>query len=181
MHRVPLTTPVRLTAATLLAALIVSACGSSAQHKGGQTPYGPKSSPYAMSKCFRANGVSNFPDPSAGPSGSVGFNGVGFGSDGLIVDGTRFSGPAVRSAMKACSEFLPSGPPPKMSEAQKQKVLAFAQCMRTHGVPDFPDPTFNNSGPSSVGPQLDPRSPAFRNAAKQCGGGNGIEIAIPGP
>ena len=30
---------------------------------------------------------------------------------------------------------------PESSASTQQKMLAYAQCMRTHGVPNFPDPT----------------------------------------
>jgi len=67
-----------------------------------------------------------------------------------------------------------------MSESQKLRALAFAKCMRGHGVPNFPDPTL---GPSTgagaalalrgmvfaFSGGLDPRSPAFRQAAAACG------------
>jgi hypothetical protein len=167
------TTQALLAATVIVAALALAACGSSSKHTGGETPYGPKSSPYAMSKCFRENGVSGFPDPSAGPSGGVGFNGVGFGSNGsIVVDGKLFNGPVVRAADKACRAFLPSGPPPKLSASQEHQMLAMAECMRTHGVPNFPDPTFANGQPTGSGPKIDPNAPAFIAAAKHCGGGN---------
>ena len=154
------TTQARMTATVIVAALSLAACGSSAKHNANLTPYGPKSSPYAMSKCFRENGVSGFPDPSAGPGGSVGFNGVMFSSDGsMVVDGTKFAGPVLRAAEKACRE------------SQERQAVAMAQCMRTHGVPNFPDPTFANGEPTGSGPQIDPNSPAFAQAAKHCGGG----------
>ena len=161
-----------MTVAVIVTALTLAACGSSAKHNGNQTPYGPKSSPYAMSKCFRENGASNFPDPSAGPGGSVGFNGILFSTDGsMVVYGTKFAGPAFQAAEKACREFLPSGPPPKLSASQEHQAVAMAECMRTHGVPSFPDPTFANGEPMGSGPQVNPNSPAFAQAAKHCGGG----------
>lgn len=45
-------------------------------------------------------------------------------------------------------------------------ALAFAQCMRAHGIPGFPDPSggqFNLTG-------INQNSPQFRNAARICGG-----------
>ncbi len=41
--------------------------------------------------------------------------------------------------------------------------LAFARCMRAHGVPDFPDP---NGQPGQLGPGsgIDPNSPQFQSA-----------------
>ena len=166
----------------IVAALSLGACGSSTRHPGGETPYGPKSSPYAMSKCFRENGASNFPDPSAGPGGGVGFNGILFSSDGsMVVDGTKFAGPAFQAAEKACREFLPSGPPPKLSASQERQAVAMAECMRTHGVPSFSDPSFADGRPTGPGRQVNPNSPAFIQAAKHCAGGHGGGRIIIGP
>ncbi|HEY5430942.1 MAG TPA: hypothetical protein VIK04_17635 [Solirubrobacteraceae bacterium] len=49
-------------------------------------------------------------------------------------------------------------------------AIRFAQCMRTHGVPSYPDPVFPSTGgvEISVG-SVDPQSPAFTAAAKVCG------------
>ena len=55
-------------------------------------------------------------------------------------------------------------------------MLAFAACMRTHGVPDFPDPNFSGggtfSGTSGSGnePPADmrPDSPQFQTAYQAC-------------
>jgi hypothetical protein len=157
------------------AALALAACGSSTSHHGNSTPYGPASSPVAMSKCMRANGLTNFPDPSAGPSGSVGFAGIATspGEASLTVDGITFAGPALKTAEKACRVFLPpSGPLPKPSASQLRVALAFARCMRSHGVPNFPDPTFSSTPPQGL-KRFDPNSPAFQNAIKVCGGPNG--------
>jgi hypothetical protein len=127
-----------------------------------------------MSKCFRANGVSNFPDASAGPGGGVGFSGILVTDNGgLVVDGITFAGPAFRSAERKCREFLsPSGPPPRITESQKLKMLAFAHCMRAHGAPQFPDPTFQAGPGKALPPGLNPQSPSFRQAAAACGKGS---------
>ena len=49
--------------------------------------------------------------------------------------------------------------------------LAYSRCMRSHGVPDFPDP--NRHGylviRGSPGSDLDPSSPALQSAGKACG------------
>jgi hypothetical protein len=42
--------------------------------------------------------------------------------------------------------------------------------MRDHGLPDFPDPTFNGGQRSlDLGSELNPTSPAFKRAATACG------------
>lgn len=58
-------------------------------------------------------------------------------------------------------------------------ALKFARCMRTHGVPNFPDPSTAGGGIKiQLGSGLKPFSPAFQAAQKACrrllpGGGPG--------
>jgi hypothetical protein len=78
-----------------------------------------------------------------------------------------------------------SGAPAAVGTAKDAaSPLAHAECMRSHGVPDFPDP-----GPIhidvSAHPDLDPTSPTFVAAQKECvslepGGttGNGVTPAM---
>ena len=49
-------------------------------------------------------------------------------------------------------------------------ALAFAQCMRTHGEPNFPDPTTSNNGNDIFGnlAGLNVNSPQFQNAGRTC-------------
>jgi hypothetical protein len=176
-HHVSPTTVLAAGAIALGCALTLTACGGSGTKTitgGTGTVATGNASPIAMSKCFRAHGVTNFPDPTQGPGG-LGFNGVGFGEAGLVVDGKTFDGTVVSAAMKACKQFLPGGggPPPQLTPAQKNKVLAQAACMRTHGVPNFPDPNFSGGGVGvkiANGSGINPQSPAFQTAAKACGG-----------
>ena len=165
--------------------LAVAACGgSSTKPRSASSPYGPKSSPAAMSRCMRANGLSNFPDPRSGPDGGgVGFPG-GFiitSSDSIDVMGTPFSGPAVVHAEKACKEYMPpSGPAPTISASQKAAMIANARCMRKHGVPNFPDPTFSGNHINIGDGGANPDSPAFKQAAAACGGLGSAAIRIRG-
>ncbi len=62
-------------------------------------------------------------------------------------------------------------------EAARQ-FLAFSQCMRTHGVPKFPDPSSGGGIQLSAASGINPASPAFRAAQHRCqkllpGGGPG--------
>lgn len=163
--------PAALVAA--VACTAVTACGGGGTVTGVGTAATGKSSPYALSKCMRAHGISNFPDPTVSPGGGAGLTiSRSIGSAALTVDGISFSGPAFEAASKACKEYLPGGggPPPPMTAAQKRRLLAMAQCMRTHGVPTFPDPTFSGGGARLRPLGVDPRSPAFQHAAAACGG-----------
>jgi hypothetical protein len=56
--------------------------------------------------------------------------------------------------------------------------IKFADCMRSHGVPNFPDPGSGGGIQFNAGSGIDPQSPAFRAAQNACfrllpGGGPG--------
>jgi hypothetical protein len=58
------------------------------------------------------------------------------------------------------------------------RFLAFSQCMRSHGVPNFPDPSSGGGLSINIGAGLNPASPAFKTAQSACskllpGGGPG--------
>lgn len=155
----------------------IAACGGSGTTQNPTvSKYGPRSSPFALSKCMRDNGVSSFPDPSSGPGGE-GFPGglLSTGIGTLVVDGVTIAGPAAKAAEQVCKIYLPpSGPPPQLSAARRAQMLAFARCMRAHGVPNFPDPTFGSGGgPVQAGSAkvaINQQSPAVIRAAQDCGG-----------
>jgi len=119
-----------------------------------------------FSACMRAHGVRNFPDP-----GSQGAINIGPSS------GIDPSSPTFQAAQSACRKLLPNGgqPSPQQVAKMQHQALAFSACMRSHGLPDFPDPTFTGNrirmairgGPGS---DLNPQSPAFQAAQKACQG-----------
>ena len=58
-------------------------------------------------------------------------------------------------------------------QSMTTKALAYAKCMRSHGIPDFPDPTVqDNAHEKGVGFSMpagvDANSPQFKSAAKAC-------------
>jgi hypothetical protein len=107
--------------------------------------------------CMRSHGVPDFPDPTV-QNGSVGFS-ITAG------DGVDQNSPQYQSARQACSS-LRGGGTANSGSGNLAKELKFAQCMRSHGVPDFPDPNKNGgfSGTSTVNPS----SPAFQKAQSTC-------------
>jgi len=168
--------PLAVTAALAAAcAVLIAACGSSSP---GQT--GTNASNDALltkfSACMRSHGVPDFPDPSTGAEGAN-----GFGIDGYTFNlpaGLNTSSPAYVSADATCGKPLRagSGGPsrnPQMVAKLREHALAHAECMRTHGVPNFPDPHVSSNGGgvtvASGGGGLDPTSPAFQRAEKDCG------------
>ncbi len=128
---------------------------------------------------MRDHGVSGFPDPSTTQSGSNGFgiDGYNFNLPSTMIT----QSPAYESADKTCESAVDIGPasggaPNAAVLARARKAaLAHAECMREHGVPNFPDPKVTASGGGvsvgSGGGGISPRSPAFQQAQKACSGG----------
>jgi hypothetical protein len=148
----------------------LAGCGSSS-NKSGHVAFASQGLKFAA--CMRANGVPNFPDPSGG----------GGGIQIPIGSGINPAAPAFQGAQKACRKLMPGGGPPPPATAQdKERMVQLSECMRAHGVPDFPDPVsappsnpneasiaFGRPGLFIVVPNtIDPRSPAFKQAGKTC-------------
>lgn len=171
--------PMRLYTSCVAAGCVVvlASCGGARPtgYHNPHYPYGAPNVPISMSKCMRAHDVPDFPDPRSGPDGGgVGWPGGGpvmISTDVLMIMGQRLAGPAIAAAAKACKEYMgPSGPPPALTESQRETAIAHAECMRRHGLPNFPDPTFSGSGQQlNLAPGLNPQSPAVEQAAKACG------------
>ncbi|MGH3276124.1 MAG: hypothetical protein ACRDNZ_17585, partial [Streptosporangiaceae bacterium] len=73
-------------------------------------------------------------------------------------------------AVVACSSSSPgSTPDAGSSPVTTAQLVNFAQCMRSHGVKNFPDPVNGGFSFSGVGPHsVDPGSPAFQAAKAAC-------------
>lgn len=164
----------------------VSACGGTSPNSNNATASNTaarKSDALKVSECMRTHGVPQFPD--LGGSARFGIQGSSNGKAATIsVNGhsLNVSGPAFQKAMQECRKYGPKGPP--VSGAQlakiKQGALKMAQCMRTHGVPDFPDPQVTTGpGGRGIGVRIggpgmgitgfNPNSPAFQHAQRVCG------------
>jgi hypothetical protein len=111
---------------------------------------------------MRAHGIPNFPDPNA----QGGFSGTG---------GVNINSQPYQTANGACQSKLGGG---HLSPARQRKMqaglLKFAQCMRTHGFPGYPDPSFGPGGAvsqkmskSELG-GVGSNSPQYQAAQKTC-------------
>jgi len=121
---------------------------------------------------MRSHGVANFPDP--GTSGGIQL------SPGSGVDPAS---PAFKAAQSQCKKLLPGGgpkgSPPAPSASDVRAALTWAQCVRKHGVPNFPDPSTSGATQGlvfrgvvfPVGPDFNPQSPGFKQAQSACGFG----------
>jgi len=198
-----MTRTILILAVLAAASLLVAGCSGSSSssgvaHLGSNTsssadPGGGSSSPeressasaqqkmIAFSQCMRSHGVPEFPEPSEGRLlvHSSDHNGR--------VTGVNPRSAQFQAAIKACAKLAPKGgkpPSPAVQAKLQEKALQFSQCMRTHGVPSFPDPEFSRGGggvgirigSGKGGPsRIDPSSPHFQAAQKAC------QSIMPGP
>ncbi|MHB8242764.1 MAG: hypothetical protein ACYDHN_12350 [Solirubrobacteraceae bacterium] len=83
---------------------------------------------------------------------------------------------AIVVLVSACGSSAPAGTSTESSSANNataiaQKAVKFAECMRSNGVSEFPDP--GPSGSFTIdgvvnGSSLDPNAPAFKHAISAC-------------
>jgi hypothetical protein len=162
--------------------LLVAACGGSPSSSGGSPNAGGSTSfPSAVdySACMRSHAVPNFPDPdSSGNLPKADAHHLGVSSSQL------------QAAQGACQRLLPdTGGTINADSIQQcmtasdcpaalvQQVLSeernFAECMRSHGVPNWPDPSIDSQGRpvfaismSKLG--FDPYSPQVWAKGNEC-------------
>lgn len=107
-----------------------------------------------FAQCVRQHGVSTMPDPQNGH---------------FIMPGSVTSNPNWPSAVQACQHLLPGGTIGGNSgsgTSNGSALLAYAQCMQTHGVPQYPDPESN--GAIDMPKSVDPNSPTVQKAEQDC-------------
>jgi hypothetical protein len=168
--------PIARTAAAIMAtaalALLAAACSSgspsSTGSAGSPDAGGSASSPSLVgySACMRSHGVPNYPDPDS--------SGVLPKTDAELLG---VSTSEYQAAEQACQHLIPAGAgstqqqehqcmqnsdcPPALVQQMMTGDLKLARCMRSHGVPNFPDPT--NGG--SAGPVFDITKAGISDAA----------------
>ena len=133
-------------------------------------------------RCMRTHGMPNFPDPN--------------GQGQVQMSGVNPQSPSFEAAQRACAKYSPNGGKPPTAAQQQQaeaQALKFSECMRSHGISDFPDPQVSSSGGHvSIGirisagksSDLNPNSPQFQAAQKACQSlapfGKGLPTATKG-
>jgi hypothetical protein len=159
--------------------LLAAACGggssgakvaqigtNSSSNRAGASNGSTAGDPTKFSACMRSHGVPNFPDPDS--KGRI-----------LITSGVDANGhktgvdtnsPQFARARNACQKFQPNGGRPSAAQQaqEQQAMLKFAHCMRSHGVPNFPDPKAGGQLVLGNKSGVDPNTPQFRAAQKTC-------------
>lgn len=94
----------------------------------------------AYARCMRDHGV-DMPDPTFDDQGHVQMSMGGGPQDKTKMEAAQT---ACQPIMDRAQQDAPR-PSPEEEAATRDKLLAFAQCMRDHGV-DMPDPSFDSNG-----------------------------------
>jgi hypothetical protein len=173
--------PVRAVfAAAAITAVALLAAGCSGGGSGQPSASSP--GPFSVQKmdsfaaCMRGHGVPNFYFSARNPTASPGSNGMVLSFGGYQVTGVNPQTAQFQSAMKTCRHILGIRPPSQaIQHKQFDQALKQAACMRSHGYPDWPDPSVGPNGQGIMfgGPPagVDTNSPQFLKAAKACGVG----------
>jgi hypothetical protein len=122
----------------------------------------PQQAALDFARCMREHGV-NMPDPEVDDQGRIRVR-VGAAGGGERPDPRK-----LEAAQKACGGLMGGGDGPgQLDPAQRDAMVAFARCMREHGI-DMPDPTGDGLVLRRDGEQgPDPDSEKFQQAEKAC-------------
>jgi hypothetical protein len=152
--------------------LLTVACSNSPSTGSSGSPQSTGAAPSASSnavafaQCMRAHGVPSYPDPSS-VSGPIDENQLGV------------SDTVYETAKTTCDRLYPQPQSAGITTAQQQQVeaqlLKFAECMRSHGLPSFPDPNPASTiwGPGggklfTLPSSINPHSSQFTSAENAC-------------
>jgi hypothetical protein len=130
-------------------------------------PSDPADAALAYAQCIRENGYPEWPDPDP---------------EGRFVmrrdHGMSFNDPRRQAAMEACQDLRPPGhgggmaigPGGGAAAMDEETMLEFARCIRSNGVPEFPDPGAAGGGAVIIGPEsgINHNDPTFQAAAQHC-------------
>lgn len=114
----------------------------------------------AFAQCLRSHGLPKWPDPTS--SGAF---------DKSKLQQTGYSVSQVRAVEDGpCKHLQPASPAaPTITAADRTDYLEAAACMRSHGFPDFPDPTFpDNNIHLDIPSSIDQDASRYRSAATIC-------------
>ncbi len=155
----------------------IATAGGAVPPAGGSAEPSPASTDVeeqrlAFAACMRDNAVP-MPDPDGERGG--GFRAL-----------TDVDPDVLEAALAACESLRPRGGgrgTADLSEADKQKMLEMAACLRDEGY-EVPDPTFDGQGGflrGRAGSGIDPRDEGFREAAEACRTEVGLDFGPGSP
>jgi hypothetical protein len=112
----------------------------------------------SFAHCMRSNGVPTWPDPNS--SGA-------FDKSKITTQQLGVSSSRLQTAQTACQHLLPpeSATQQRLNAAQ---AVEFSQCMRSHGVPNFPDPDGTGRIPDPASFGIDQGAALFQAGNQAC-------------
>jgi hypothetical protein len=157
----------------LAVALAVAGCGGGGGKSEGVASLGggkptsttssggssdPRQGALAWARCMRQHGI-DMPDPRFDAAGRMAQQ---------LPRGVDPDTPRFKAANQACKQYLPNGGEPgKVDPQAHQKMLAFARCMRQHGM-NIPDPQPDGGIDVDGAKGVDPDDPRFQAAEQAC-------------
>jgi hypothetical protein len=178
--------------AVLALALAVAACGGGGGKGDGVASLGGgkatattspgnsgkdfKQMALAYARCMRQHGI-DMPDPKFDAAGRMA---------GQLPAGVGPDDPKFKAADQACKQYAPSGEPDKVDPQVQQQMLAYARCMRQHGI-NIPDPKPGEGIGVDGSKGVNPEDPKFKAADQACqqyapgGGGGRVDSGPQGP
>jgi len=167
------TSAVKRAVAAAASAILIAACGSGAHHSADSSASAlTRLNGHQMTiaqanrdllrfaACMRSHGVAGLPSPVAAPAAFKHFLGN--------------TSATFTSATTACGHLLPGQENQSQDQARSRQqtdaMLAFARCIRGHGLSRFPDPTSNGSLTHQMLSQagINLHQPAVVQAADAC-------------
>jgi hypothetical protein len=159
----------------LVLALAVAACGGGGGGKGdGVASLGGNDQPtattspggsgkakqqraLAYARCMRQHGI-DMPDPKFDAAGRMAMQ---------LPSGVGPDDPKFKAAEQACKQYAPSGEPEKVDPQLQQQMLAYARCMRQHGI-NIPDPKPGEGISVDGDAGVNPNDPKYKTADQAC-------------
>jgi len=158
----------------LALALALTACAGKAKSPNVASLNGASNSPtastvsqdpyqqaLAFARCMRQHGI-KMADPKQSANGGIEITVGG--------PGDKPNKAKMDAAQSACQKYAPQGKGARKqgpSDQEFQQALAFARCMRQHGV-NMPDPKRTSGGIEGSSGSLDPNSAKFKTAQAAC-------------
>jgi hypothetical protein len=109
--------------------------------------------------CMRSHGVPAYPDPKVSSSGNRLQITISPGS-------ADPNSPASKSADHTCHNLMPNGGKPVYGAQDRAQDLTFADCLRSHGVPNFPDA--DRGGAFILPSAINQHAPQYQQATNAC-------------
>jgi len=167
----------RMALATLALAAALTACSSGSQtptvpslHRSGSAGASPPSTAEALhlaGQCIRDHGIPDFADPTLNAAGQVTFDKAQLMAAPKAAQSQALSACRVALGEAGIGAGRSRGMGGRPSPAQLRKIVAFAGCMRAHGLPTLSDPN-PVTGALSLPAGVAKSSPVVQRAFQAC-------------